>query len=68
MELIQKREKVRAVMSENMDAVMEKAQVLIEALPYIQRFNRKLYDTAAHPHRNISTTPVLSALPGLHQI
>ena len=42
MELIQKREKVRAVMSENMDAVMEKAQVLIEALPYIQRFNRKI--------------------------
>lgn len=29
-------------MSENMDAVMEKAQVLIEALPYIQRFNRKI--------------------------
>ena len=29
-------------MNENMDAVMEKAQVLIEALPYIQRFNRKI--------------------------
>ena len=27
---------------QNMDAVMEKAQVLIEALPYIQRFNRKI--------------------------
>ncbi len=27
---------------ENMQKVMEKAQVLIEALPYIQRFNRKI--------------------------
>lgn len=27
---------------ENMQQVMEKAQVLIEALPYIQRFNRKI--------------------------
>ncbi len=27
---------------QNMAAVMEKAQVLIEALPYIQRFNRKI--------------------------
>lgn len=27
---------------ENMQEVMEKAQVLIEALPYIQRFNRKI--------------------------
>ena len=27
---------------QNMDAAMEKAQVLIEALPYIQRFNRKI--------------------------
>ena len=26
----------------NMDKVLEKAQVLIEALPYIQRFNRKI--------------------------
>ena len=26
----------------NMQEVMEKAQVLIEALPYIQRFNRKI--------------------------
>ena len=26
----------------NMDTVLEKAQVLIEALPYIQRFNRKI--------------------------
>lgn len=26
----------------NMDAVMQKAEVLIEALPYIQRFNRKI--------------------------
>ena len=26
----------------NMDQIMEKAQVLIEALPYIQRFNRKI--------------------------
>mgnify|MGYP004471481391 CR=1 FL=1 len=26
----------------NMEQVMEKAQVLIEALPYIQRFNRKI--------------------------
>ncbi len=25
-----------------MQSVMEKAQVLIEALPYIQRFNRKI--------------------------
>ena len=29
------------VMSENLNA-LEKAQVLIEALPYIQRFNRKI--------------------------
>lgn len=28
-------------MSENLNA-LEKAQVLIEALPYIQRFNRKI--------------------------
>lgn len=28
--------------SENMKEVMDKAQVLIEALPYIQRFNRKI--------------------------
>ena len=27
---------------QNMDKVLEKAQVLIEALPYIQRFNRKI--------------------------
>ena len=27
---------------QNMQSVMEKAQVLIEALPYIQRFNRKI--------------------------
>lgn len=27
---------------QNMDQVMEKAQVLIEALPYIRRFNRKI--------------------------
>ncbi len=27
---------------QNMETVMEKAQVLIEALPYIQRFNRKI--------------------------
>lgn len=27
---------------QNMEAVMEKASVLIEALPYIQRFNRKI--------------------------
>ena len=27
---------------QNMEAVMEKANVLIEALPYIQRFNRKI--------------------------
>lgn len=27
---------------QNMESVMEKAQVLIEALPYIQRFNRKI--------------------------
>lgn len=26
----------------NMEQVLEKAQVLIEALPYIQRFNRKI--------------------------
>ncbi len=29
-------------MEENMQAVLDKAQVLIEALPYIQRFNRKI--------------------------
>lgn len=29
-------------MSETMQTVMEKAEVLIEALPYIQRFNRKI--------------------------
>ena len=27
---------------ENMEAVMKKAEVLIEALPYIQKFNRKI--------------------------
>ena len=26
----------------NMQEVMQKAEVLIEALPYIQRFNRKI--------------------------
>ena len=26
----------------NMDKILEKAEVLIEALPYIQRFNRKI--------------------------
>ena len=30
------------VEEKNMQEVMEKAQVLIEALPYIQRFNRKI--------------------------
>ena len=29
-------------MNENMQQYLEKAQVLIEALPYIQRFNRKI--------------------------
>lgn len=29
-------------MEKNMDAVLQKAEVLIEALPYIQRFNRKI--------------------------
>ena len=29
-------------MNENMDQYLEKAKVLIEALPYIQRFNRKI--------------------------
>lgn len=32
----------RKVEEKNMQEVMEKAQVLIEALPYIQRFNRKI--------------------------
>ena len=27
---------------ENMDNILQKAQVLVEALPYIQRFNRKI--------------------------
>ena len=27
---------------QNMDELLAKAQVLIEALPYIQRFNRKI--------------------------
>ena len=27
---------------ENMEEVMKKAEVLIEALPYIQKFNRKI--------------------------
>ena len=26
---------------ENMDDILQKAQVLVEALPYIQRFNRR---------------------------
>ena len=30
-------------MNENMQQYLDKAQVLIEALPYIQRFNRKDY-------------------------
>ena len=29
-------------MDKSMDKYLEKAQVLIEALPYIQRFNRKI--------------------------
>ncbi len=29
-------------MKENMNQYLEKAKVLIEALPYIQRFNRKI--------------------------
>ena len=29
-------------MNKNMQQYLEKAQVLIEALPYIQRFNRKI--------------------------
>ena len=29
-------------MEKNLDKVMEKAEVLIEALPYIQKFNRKI--------------------------
>ena len=29
-------------MNENMNQYLEKASVLIEALPYIQRFNRKI--------------------------
>ena len=29
-------------MNSNMQQYLEKAQVLIEALPYIQRFNRKI--------------------------
>ena len=29
-------------MSSDMEALLEKAGVLIEALPYIQRFNRKI--------------------------
>ena len=29
-------------MNENMQQYLDKAQVLIEALPYIQRFNRKI--------------------------
>ena len=29
-------------MNENMQQYLEKAEVLIEALPYIQRFNRKI--------------------------
>ena len=30
------------IMNENMQQYLDKAQVLIEALPYIQRFNRKI--------------------------
>ena len=29
-------------MNQNMQQYLDKAQVLIEALPYIQRFNRKI--------------------------
>ena len=29
-------------MNDNMQQYLDKAQVLIEALPYIQRFNRKI--------------------------
>ena len=35
-------EYVKENMNENMQKYLEKAQVLIEALPYIQRFNRKI--------------------------
>ena len=41
----------------NMQEVMEKAQVLIEALPYIQRFNRKIivvkYGGRCHDRRRV---------------
>ena len=32
----------RIFMNKNMQQYLDKAQVLIEALPYIQRFNRKI--------------------------
>ena len=34
--------KVRIIMEKDMEKVLQKAEVLIEALPYIQRFNRKI--------------------------
>ena len=30
------------IMEKNMEEILSKAEVLIEALPYIQRFNRKI--------------------------
>ena len=41
-ERYQDREEFRTMDEKNMEQIMEKAQVLIEALPYIQRFNRKI--------------------------
>ena len=42
-------------MSENLNA-LEKAQVLIEALPYIQRFNRKIIVvTVSYTHLTLPT-------------
>ena len=46
-------------MNENMDQYLEKAKVLIEALPYIQRFNRKIvvvkYGGRCHDRRGVKT-------------
>ena len=38
-------------MTSNMQKYLDKAQVLIEALPYIQRFNRKITVWIQTDHR-----------------
>ena len=48
-------------MNENMQKYLDKAQVLIEALPYIQRFNRKIIENGtAADYSEEKATEILS--------